>query len=437
MPASARCSSAGRGRSSSRTTGRGTSISWPASRSTRSATITPSSVMRSTRHWRAAAGRGRRPPGRSRVARVRARAVRRAGRGADLRRGAVRAGAHGNAVRLRAGRGRPRHADPGEAARRWAADGCRAPDGRHRGGLEAGGPRDDVRRWAAGRARGPRGRAHDRRAGLPRRRAGPRCVARRVPRRRRGAPQARGRGAGARPDVGDRADGARRSLRRGGARTPPARRHGGSERDPSRAAARRHAGGAGARRRDPGGGALMKGAGSRELGAGSQATVLLPAPSSPLPGVAVRAAVLSDVSQLETLMAPYVATGDPLPRSNYDLCRHIKEYVVADALLEGGAIVGCGSLKVYSVALAEVAGLAVRADWQGSGIGRALLEALLAEARAYGLAEVLALTRKPTFFQKLGFVTAEREQFPLKVWADCARCPRQNCCDEIAVVLRL
>src|SRR5207249_7206166 len=81
--------------------------------------------------------------------------------------------------------------------------------------------------------------------------------------------------------------------------------------------------------------------------------------------------------------------------------------------------------------------ISVRVDWQGSGIGRALLEALLAEARAYGLAEVLALTRKPTFFQKLGFVTAEREHFPLKVWADCARCPRQNCCDEIAVVLRL
>src|SRR2546430_13203393 len=51
------------------------------------------------------------------------------------------------------------------------------------------------------------------------------------------------------------------------------------------------------------------------------------------------------------------------------------------------------------------------------------------------LHEVLALTRKPAFFLKLGFVPAEREQFPLKVWADCARCPRQNCCDEVAVVL--
>jgi len=50
---------------------------------------------------------------------------------------------------------------------------------------------------------------------------------------------------------------------------------------------------------------------------------------------------------------------------------------------------------------------------------------------------VLALTRKPAFFHKLGFVLAEKGHFPLKVWADCARCPRQNCCDEIAVVLRL
>ncbi|HEX4574391.1 MAG TPA: GNAT family N-acetyltransferase [Gemmatimonadales bacterium] len=153
------------------------------------------------------------------------------------------------------------------------------------------------------------------------------------------------------------------------------------------------------------------------------------------PAPLVRPAALTDAGQLELLMAPYVASGDLLPRSNYDLCRHIKEYVVAQAA--DGDIVGCGSLKVYSRALSEVAGLAVRADWQGTGVGHTLLTALVAEARAVGLAEVLALTRKPTFFLKFGFELAEREHFPLKVWADCARCPRQNCCDEIAVVLKL
>jgi amino-acid N-acetyltransferase len=150
----------------------------------------------------------------------------------------------------------------------------------------------------------------------------------------------------------------------------------------------------------------------------------------------VRGATLADVPALEALMAPYVATGDLLPRSNYDLCRHIKEYVVAEEA-EGGGVVGCGSLKIYSHDLAEVAGLAVRADAQGGGVGRALMAALLAEARTHGIAEVLALTRKPAFFLTLGFTLAEKEHFPLKVWADCARCPRQNCCDEIALVLAL
>jgi amino-acid N-acetyltransferase len=151
--------------------------------------------------------------------------------------------------------------------------------------------------------------------------------------------------------------------------------------------------------------------------------------------VALRGAVLADVPQLEALMAPYVQSGDLLPRSNYDLCRHIKEFVVAEA--SASEVIGCGSLKVYSRDLAELAALAVREGWQRAGVGGALVAALIAEARAHGLAEVLALTRKPAFFLKVGFAAAEREHFPLKVWADCVRCPRNACCDEIAVTLRL
>ncbi|HYS24338.1 MAG TPA: N-acetyltransferase [Vicinamibacterales bacterium] len=149
----------------------------------------------------------------------------------------------------------------------------------------------------------------------------------------------------------------------------------------------------------------------------------------------LRPATLADVSPMEVLMAPFVATGDLLPRSNYDLCRHIKEYVVATT--PDGSIVGTGSLKVYSTELAEIAGLAVRDDQQGRGVGKALVEALVIDARALGLNEVFGLTRKPLFFMRLGFRVAEKEQFPLKVWADCTRCPRQHACDEVAVALTL
>jgi amino-acid N-acetyltransferase len=151
--------------------------------------------------------------------------------------------------------------------------------------------------------------------------------------------------------------------------------------------------------------------------------------------VTLRPATLADVAGMETLMAPFVATGDLLPRSNYDLCRHIKEYVVAEA--PDGTILGTGGLKIYSTGLAEVGGLAVRDDQQGLGLGKALVEAVLAEARALGLTEVFGLTRKPLFFLRLGFRMAEKDEFPLKVWADCARCPRQHACDEVAVALTL
>ncbi|PYO95388.1 MAG: GNAT family N-acetyltransferase [Gemmatimonadetes bacterium] len=138
---------------------------------------------------------------------------------------------------------------------------------------------------------------------------------------------------------------------------------------------------------------------------------------------------------MEVFMAPFEATGDLLPRSNYDLCRHLKEYILAET--SDGILVGTGSLKVYSAQLAEIAALAVREDQQGRGVGKAIVEALLVDARAMGLSEVFGLTRKPLFFMRLGFRVAEKEQFPLKVWADCARCPRQHACDEVAVALTL
>jgi amino-acid N-acetyltransferase len=156
---------------------------------------------------------------------------------------------------------------------------------------------------------------------------------------------------------------------------------------------------------------------------------------APRTAVTLRPGRLGDVPALEVLMAPYVATGDLLPRSNYDLCRHIKEYVVAEAA--DGRVVGCGSLKIYSRQLGEIAALALLPAYQGEGLGRALADAIIAEGRAAGLEELLALTRKPAFFLALGFLPTERERFPLKVWADCARCPRQDRCDEIAVVLTL
>ncbi len=48
---------------------------------------------------------------------------------------------------------------------------------------------------------------------------------------------------------------------------------------------------------------------------------------------------------------------------------------------------------------------------------------------------VFALTLRSNFFIRLGFQLVSKERFPEKIWNDCDNCPKQDCCDEDAVLL--
>lgn len=148
--------------------------------------------------------------------------------------------------------------------------------------------------------------------------------------------------------------------------------------------------------------------------------------------VALRRARLADIPQMLRVMEPFVKNGDLLPRTAADLAGQIERYVVA---ADGDRVVGTGALKPYSPDVAEIIALAVEAGYQGQGVGRMIVEHLLGIAAELGIGEVFALTRRPNFFYRLGFTLADKSRFPQKVWFDCTRCPRQHCCDEIAVHL--
>jgi amino-acid N-acetyltransferase len=79
----------------------------------------------------------------------------------------------------------------------------------------------------------------------------------------------------------------------------------------------------------------------------------------------------------------------------------------------------------------------VRPDHHGNGLGAELVARAVEDARALGLARVIALTREAAFFERCGFVPVDRETLPRKVWADCLRCPRRHACDEVAMVREL
>ena len=157
-------------------------------------------------------------------------------------------------------------------------------------------------------------------------------------------------------------------------------------------------------------------------------------------GILLRRARLSDIPGIAGIMAGYVAQGVLLPRPVSELYQCVREFHVAERPGQSGAsaeIVACAALRLLWSDLGEVRSLAVREDMHGKGLGKALVERVLDDARALALPRVIALTRDLPFFERCGFTVHSRESLPRKVWTDCVRCPRRHACDEVAVVLDL
>ena len=146
---------------------------------------------------------------------------------------------------------------------------------------------------------------------------------------------------------------------------------------------------------------------------------------------AIRKATLADAPAIANLVNLGEREGQLLPRSLELICASIGDWIVAT---DHEDIVGAGSLLEMSAALSEVRSLVVAPAYRQNGIGAKIVDALVDEARARGISTVFALTRAVPFFAKLGFAVTERENFPEKVWRDCAICPVRHACDEVAVV---
>src|SRR5579872_952644 len=135
----------------------------------------------------------------------------------------------------------------------------------------------------------------------------------------------------------------------------------------------------------------------------------------------IRKAELRDVPAIFEMINHYAAEKIMLPRPLTDLYESVREFLVAED--EEGQVLGCGALKFYNAELAEVRSLCVAPGTQHRGMGRALVERVLAEAESYGLKTVFALTLAPEFFLKCGFrqpILAERipdlvEPWPIEI----------------------
>jgi amino-acid N-acetyltransferase len=144
----------------------------------------------------------------------------------------------------------------------------------------------------------------------------------------------------------------------------------------------------------------------------------------------VRCAKISDAKSISALINCYAEHDKMLFRSLVEIYENLQMFLVAEA---DEGVVGCCALEIIWSDLAEVKSLAVAPAHKGQGIGRALVNAALEQARQLGVPRVFALTLEAKFFEKIGFTVLDKEALPMKVWSDCARCPKQQECDEVAV----
>ncbi len=148
----------------------------------------------------------------------------------------------------------------------------------------------------------------------------------------------------------------------------------------------------------------------------------------------VRNAKISDVPAIHSLVTCYAELDKMLFRSMADIYENLQTFKVAEV---GGRVAGCCALQVVWSDLAEIKSLAIDKDTAGRGVGNALVQAAMQQARDFGIPKLFALTLKPEFFIKMGFEKIDTDSLPMKVWSDCAKCPKQDHCDEIAVIYNL
>jgi len=145
-----------------------------------------------------------------------------------------------------------------------------------------------------------------------------------------------------------------------------------------------------------------------------------------------RKATLDDVKSMLDLVEPFVQDGTILMRSADEISTNIRSYMLC---FEEETLLGFTALHIHTVKLAEIRSLIVTQKAQAKGIGKELVSLALKEGEALGLKEVLVLTYKQNFFEKLGFVEIPKESLPEhKIWADCIKCKHFPICNEVSLI---
>jgi len=149
----------------------------------------------------------------------------------------------------------------------------------------------------------------------------------------------------------------------------------------------------------------------------------------------IQKAELAQAKEIHLLVKEAASEDKMLPRALGEIYESIRDFFVA--INESGNVIGCCALQITWDNLAEVRSLAVNKNDMKKGIGRALIECCIKEAKEMKIRRVFALTYVTELFTKIGFKKISKDELPHKVWTVCIKCHKFPDCDEQAVAIDL
>ena len=155
---------------------------------------------------------------------------------------------------------------------------------------------------------------------------------------------------------------------------------------------------------------------------------------------AIRPATLQDAERIFALI--HLNRDQLVPRSLGSIVESIDRFFVAEA---GGEMTGCATYQIHpelgaaESATVEVQSLAVKRAFRRRGMGRALVEAVIARVAPLRPHDIVALTYASAFFRALGFVEVPKTAVMHKLYTGCINCTKHTdpfTCPEIAMQLK-
>ena len=116
-----------------------------------------------------------------------------------------------------------------------------------------------------------------------------------------------------------------------------------------------------------------------------------------------------DAEAIHRLSAPFMVSGNLLVREPWVFQLLIEDFWVLD--VDGQLVAGAGLRRFSGVA--EILNMVVHEHWQGRGLGRILLNHMVAVAQAEGFEQVLVFSRTAVpWFTRNGFQPISPDQVP-------------------------